>query len=267
MSRRFSRAAGTVALSWAALSCAALLAVPATAAAQEAAPTDPLSQAVVALESQGDSAALAAAEAIAASRTEVAEPTDPNPLAALDTVNRILTDAGITPFFYPTAAVNCAASDAPLGIVPGVAGGAAGPWPNLAVPGLPPLNAAEAGETMFAFVPAGIVDDSGDKAGMQVAWFNVNTFQGGFADMGGATVELVDAVLGNLDVAPIVKELARGPLTDALSTLPSAGARAVPVETGSGTVLAAVFGNVTHNTPDGEKNCFFFPTVGLVNVG
>lgn len=262
MSRRFSRVAGTVALS-----CAALLAIPATAAADPAAPADPLLQAVSALEGQGDSAALAAAEAIAASRTEVAEPTGPNPFAALDTVNRILTDAGITPFFYPTAAVNCAASDAPLGIVPGVAGGAAGPWPNLSIPGLPPLNAVEAGETMFAFVPAGIVDDSADKTGMQVAWFNVNTFQGGFADMGGATTELVDAMLDNLAVDPFIKNLARGPLTEAMSALPSAGARAVPVETGSGTVLAAVFGNVTHNTPDGAKNCFFFPTVGLVNVG
>ncbi|MGB2951395.1 MAG: hypothetical protein WBB62_02015 [Rhodococcus sp. (in: high G+C Gram-positive bacteria)] len=262
MSRRLSRAAGAVALS-----CAALLAVPATAAADPAPASDPLSQAVAALQGQGDSTALAAAEAISNSRTEVADPVDANPLAALETANRILTDAGITPFFYPTAAINCSATPgAPLGIVPGVAGGAAGPWPNLSIPTLPPLNAVEAGETMFAFVPAGIIDDSGDKAGMQVAWFNVNTLQGGFAEMGGATSELVDAILDNLDVLPVVKELARGPITEALAALPSAGARAVPVETGSGTVLAAVFGNVTHNTADGAKTCFFFPTVGLVNV-
>lgn len=250
MSRRFRRLAGTVALS-----CAALLAVPATASA------DPAPAGV-------DAVSQAAAEAIAAARTEVAEPADGNPLAALDAVNKILTDFGITPFFYPTAAINCAAAPgAPLGIVPGVAGGAAGPWPNFTLPGLPPLNAVEKGETLFAFVPAGIVDDSGDKAGLQVAWFNVNTLQGGFADFGGATATLVDAVLGNLDVLPAVKELVRGPLTEALNVLPAAGARAVPVETGSGTVLAAVFGTVNHKALDGsDKSCFFFPTVGLVNV-
>lgn len=269
MSRRFGRLAGAVALS-----CAALLAVPATAAADPA-PVDPLSNAVATLQAQGASPALAAAEAIANSRTDVAEPTDGNPLAALEAVNKILTDLGITPFFYPTAAINCAAAPgAPLGIVPGVAGGAAGPWPNIELPALPPplpqlpaLNAVEKGETMFAFVPAGIVDDSGDKAGMQVAWFNVNTFQGGFADLGGATATLVDSVLGNLDVPPVVKDLVRGPLTEALSALPAAGARAVPVETGSGTVLAAIFGTVNHKAVDGsDKSCFFFPTVGLVNV-
>ncbi|OZF02924.1 hypothetical protein CH300_15865 [Rhodococcus sp. 15-1154-1] len=258
MSRRLSRLAGTVALS-----CAALLAVPATAAADPG----PASPAPAAL----DAVSQAAADAIAATRTEVAEPTGANPLAALDTVNGILTEVGITPFFYPTAAINCAAAPgAPLGIVPGVAGGAAGPWPNLTIPSpvpLPALNAAEAGETLFAFVPAGIVDDSGDKSGMQVAWFNVNTLKGGFADFGGATSTLVQSILDNLDVNPAVKELVRGPLTDALAVLPAAGARAVPVETGAGTVVAAVFGTVNHKAVDGsDKSCFFFPTVGLVNV-
>lgn len=269
MSRRYSlfagkrsRFAGKVALPFAALSCAALLAVPATAAA------DPAPAAPVGV----DLVSQAAAEAIAATRTDVAEATDANPLAALDAVNKILTEFGITPFFYPTAAINCAAAPgAPLGIVPGVAGGAPGPWPNLTIPApiaLPALNAVEKGETMFAFVPAGIVDDSGDKTGMQVAWFNVNTFQGGFADMGGATATLVDSVLANLDVLPFVKDAIRGPLTEALSALPAAGARAVPVETGTGTVLAAVFGTVNHKAVDGsDQSCFFFPTVGLVNVG
>lgn len=157
--------------------------------------------------------------------------------------------------------------------MPGVAGGAAGPWPNIAAPSLPllpqlpALNAVEAGETLFAFVPAGIVNDSGDKAGMQVAWFNVNTFQGGFADMGGATSTLVDSILGNLNLGPVVEDLVRGPLTEAVDVLPAAGARAVPVETGSGTVLAAVFGTVNHTAVDGsDQSCFFFPTIGLVNV-
>ncbi|NIL74253.1 hypothetical protein [Rhodococcus sp. B10] len=270
MSRRFSRVAGTVALS-----CAALLALPATAAADPA-PADPLSQALTTLQQQGAEAtdpALAAATAIANSRTDVAETTDSNPLAALDAANEILTKLGITPFFYPTASINCAAVPGlPLDIAPAVAGAAGGPWPNIGLPSipllpqLPALNAVEKGETMFAFVPAGIVDDSGDKAGMQVAWFNVNTLKGGFADMGGATNTLVDSILANANLDPITTEIARGALTNFVAGLPAAGARLAPVETGSGTVLAAVFGNVTHNTPTGEKSCFFFPTVGLVNV-
>ena len=40
------------------------------------------------------------------------------------------------------------------------------------------------------------------------------------------------------------------------------GARVAPVDTGSGTVLAAVFGTVTN----GETSCFFLPTVGIVDV-
>jgi hypothetical protein len=275
MSRRFSRVAGTVALS-----CAALLALPATATADPVADplsVDSLSQALTTLQQQGVAAtdpALAAATAIADSRTDVADTTDANPLAALDAANEILTKLGITPFFYPTASINCAAVPGlPLDIAPAVAGAAGGPWPNMTLPALPAplpqlpaLNAVEKGETMFAFVPAGIVDDSGDKAGMQVAWFNVNTLKGGFADMGGATTTLVDSILENANLDPITTEIARGALTNFVAGLPAAGARLAPVETGSGTVLAAVFGNVTHNTPTGEKSCFFFPTVGLVNV-
>nr|WP_296773746.1 hypothetical protein [Rhodococcus sp. (in: high G+C Gram-positive bacteria)] len=273
MSRRFSRIAGTVALS-----CAALLAVPATATADPAspnsAPADPLSAAVAALQGNGASTALDAAEAIAASRSDVAETTDANPLAALDAANKILSDLGITPFFYPTASINCAAVPGiPLDIAPAVAGAAGGPWPNISLPALPllpqlpALNAVEKGETMFAFVPAGIVDDSANKSGMQVAWFNVNTLKGGFADMGGATTTFVDSVLSNANLDPIATEIARTALNNVIAQLPAAGARLAPVETGSGTVLAAIFGNVTHNTPEGEKTCFFFPTVGLVNVG
>ncbi|MDJ0392291.1 hypothetical protein QMK17_02955 [Rhodococcus sp. G-MC3] len=265
MSRRISRVAGAVALS-----CAALLAVPATATADPA-PADPLSTAVANLQGQGASTALSAAEAIAASRTGVAETTDANPLAALDAANKILSDLGITPFFYPTASINCAAIPGiPLGIAPAVAGAAGGPWPNIKIPllpQLPALNAVEKGETMFAFVPAGVVDDSANKSGMQVAWFNVNTLKGGFADMGGATTTFVDSVLSNANLDPFVAEIARTALNSVVAQLPAAGARLAPVETGSGTVLAAIFGNVTHNTAEGEKTCFFFPTVGLANVG
>ncbi|WP_032402989.1 hypothetical protein [Rhodococcoides fascians] len=272
MSRRLSRLAGALALS-----CAALLAVPATATA-EPAPVDPLAQAIAALQGQGG-ASLEAANAIADSRTPVAEDVSTDPFAALNAANKALTDFGITPFFYPTAAVNCAATGAsPLGIVPGVAGGAGGPWPQLTVPpiatlpglpsiAVPELNAVNKGETMFAFVPAGIVNDSADKSGMQVAWFNVNTLQGGFADFGGLATTLAQSILDNSGIPAELKELARPLVVNALNALPAAGARAVPVETGSGTVLAAVFGTVNHKGIDGtDKSCFFFPTVGLVNV-
>ncbi|MDV6264069.1 hypothetical protein [Rhodococcoides yunnanense] len=272
MSRRLSRLAGALALS-----CAALLAVPATAAA-EPAPVDPLAQAIAALQGQGG-ASLEAANAIADSRTPVAEDASTDPFAALNAANKALTDFGITPFFYPTAAINCAATGAsPLGIVPGVAGGAAGPWPQLAVPsiptlpGLPPLkipdlNAVDKGETMFAFVPAGIVNDSADKTGMQVAWFNVNTLKGGFADFGGLATTLAQSMLANSGIPNELKGMAEPLVVNAINSLPAAGARAVPVETGSGTVLAAVFGTVNHKALDGTaKSCFFFPTVGLINV-
>lgn len=272
MSRRLSRLAGALALS-----CAALLAVPATAAADPA-PADPLARAIAALQGQ-DGASLAAATAIADSRTPVAENTSADPFAALDAANKALTDFGITPFFYPTAAINCAATPgAPLGIVPGVAGGAGGPWPQLKAPAIPTipgvpslqipdLNAVDKGETMFAFVPAGIVNDSADKSGMQVAWFNVNTLQGGFADFGGLVTTMAQSILDNSGIPAELKDMARPLVVNALNALPAAGARAVPVQTGSGTVLAAVFGTVNHKAVDGsDKSCFFFPTVGLVNV-
>ena len=270
MFRRLSRLAGALALS-----CAALLAVPATAAAE---PADPLAQAIAALQGQGG-APLAAANAIADSRTPVAEEASADPFAALNAANKALTDFGITPFFYPTAAINCAATPgAPLGIVPGVAGGAGGPWPQLSVPpiatfpglpsiAVPELDAVNKGETMFAFVPAGIVNDSANKSGMQVAWFNVNTLQGGFADFGGLATTLAESILDNSGIPAELKELARPLVVNALDALPAAGARAVPVDTGSGTVLAAVFGTVNHKALDGtDKSCFFFPTVGLINV-
>jgi len=67
MSRRLSRLAGALALS-----CAALLAVPATAAADPA-PADPLARAIAALQGQ-DGASLAAATAIAAAAVTAPRP-------------------------------------------------------------------------------------------------------------------------------------------------------------------------------------------------
>jgi hypothetical protein len=209
-------------------------------------------------------AAAAAQQAIAAAgtATDVAGPAD---LASLiGTANQALEGLGLTPFFYPTGALNCSAvPGTPLGIVPAVAGAAPGPY---AIPGLPTVpgvdtNLVGKGETLFAFVPAGVVNDAADKTGMQVAWFNVNTFQGGFAEMGGLGETLMGTLLSR--VPDQFKAIGESILAPVVNAIPSAGVRLAPVETGSGTVLAAVFGQVTH---DGQT-CAFLPTIGLTQVG
>ncbi|WP_068152096.1 hypothetical protein [Rhodococcoides corynebacterioides] len=279
-----------------ALACAGALAVPAVATAEPATPTtpttpatgvNPLLAAIAALEGTGSGDgtgsaegtdptdpvgdALDAARAVlgAAPTVDVAEP-DGNPLALVDAANGLLQGFGLTPFFYPTAALNCSAlPGVPFGVVPAVAGAAPGPYtPTIpgvgALPTLPNVDTsiADPGETLYAFVPApgGIVNDAANKSGMQVAWFNVNTLKGGFADMGGLTDVISAEVIDGLP--PVIQGPARDLVQRNLGAFPSAGVRLAPVATGSGTVLAAVFGQVTH---DG-KTCAFFPTVGLTQV-
>ncbi len=278
-----------------ALACAGALAVPAVATAEPttvpAPDSNPLLDAIALLEGTGsgdgtgsaegtdptdptDTAvrdALDAARAVlgAAPTVEVAEPTD-NPLALVDAANGLLQGFGLTPFFYPTAALNCSAlPGVPFGVVPAVAGAAPGPYtPTIpgvgALPTLPGVDTtiADPGETLYAFVPApgGIVNDAADKSGMQVAWFNVNTLKGGFADMGGLADVISSEVIDGLPA--VVQGPARDLVQRNLAAFPSGGVRLAPVATGSGTVLAAVFGQVTH---DG-KTCAFFPTVGLTQV-
>lgn len=277
-----------------ALACAGALAVPAVATAAPTVPSvpesNPLLDAIALLEGTGSGdgtgsaegtdpadpagptdTALDAARAVlgAAPTVDVAEPNG-NPLALVDAANGLLQGFGLTPFFYPTAALNCSAlPGVPFGVVPAVAGTAPGPYtpkvPGVgALPTLPGVDTtiADPGETLYAFVPApgGVVNDAANKTGMQVAWFNVNTLKGGFADMGGLADVISSEIIDGLP-API-----QGPARDLvqrnLAAFPSAGVRLAPVATGSGTVLAAVFGQVTH---DG-KTCAFFPTVGLTQV-
>lgn len=257
-----------------AIACAGALAAPAVASAEPVPAADPLQAALTALEASaapGD-IALAAARAVegAAPTVDVAEPTGSDPLALLDAANGLLGGFGLTPFLYPTAALNCSAlPGVPFGIVPAVAGSAPGPYtpkvPGVTIPTIPGVDTtiADPGETLYAFVPApgGVVNDGADKSGMQVAWFNVNTLKGGFADMGGAT----DVILSELvePIAdPFLKNLATGFVQGNLSSFPNAGVRLAPVATGSGTVLSAVFGQVNH---DG-KTCAFLPTIGLTQV-
>ena len=118
------------------------------------------------------------------------------------------------------------------------------------------------GQTMFAFVPYGMGPDSADTAGMQVAWFNADTGRGGLAPMG--TLGQVATTMVPAQVPAELRPLAAQAIQDFLvaSEPVSHGVRAVPVNTGSGTVLAAVFGTVRN----GNRSCLFLPTVGVTEV-
>ncbi|MEV0760962.1 hypothetical protein [Nocardia sp. NPDC050435] len=165
---------------------------------------------------------------------------------------------GVTPFLYPTAAF-CGGPGATLG-KPAMAGAVPGPWPkhNIVIPGLD-LDAVKSGQTMFTFVPS----DPGRSGvtGMRVAWLNLDTRRGGIAEMG-----TLDEVLGGMvpeEVPTPLRPLAEQAVRDFfLAAVPATGIRAVPVNTGKGTVLAAVFGT----TGTGNSSCFYLPTVGITTV-
>ncbi|MGW0452913.1 hypothetical protein [Gordonia sputi] len=281
---------------------AMLLVVPATASAAPALPTAPttlapdpqslgsvpldheLAEAVKVLKAAGvDQLALKAAEAVksslgqlstadiesklntlsvalggaSASRDVSATGVAPHPVAGSD-VESALKTLGIQPF-SPAIAPFCAAptDDNPLGIVTGAAGAAPGPWPAkeepmkvvepLApllklIPGITlpeKLNLVGKGETAFAFVPAAVGTGTADDGQMQVAWFNTSTLQGGFEKL-----------------APVTD-----PRAKILLPLLS-GVRLAPVKTGSGTILAAIYG--TSN--NAGRSCFFLPAIGVVNA-
>ncbi|MBL1077783.1 hypothetical protein JK358_25605 [Nocardia sp. 2] len=203
-----------------------------------------------------DAAALFAAIAEA---TETAGPSDW--FAAYGETLNGLQALGVQPFMYPTAAPFCVGGTA-LGIAPAVAGTIPGPWPrySVSIPGLD-LTAVKAGQTMFAFVPYGISPDGPETAGMQVVWLNLTTGRGGATPMGSLTQVLRGMIPAQvpLELRPVVEQAVQDFFTAAL---PRGGVRAVPVDTGSGTVLAAIFGYVNN---DG-RSCFFFPTVGITPV-
>lgn len=200
------------------------------------------------------------------------------PVSTVDTLeaaNAALKKLGITPFLWPTAAFFCSDVGAPLGIVPAVAGAVSGPYTPLVGP-LPPvlghdINTVKSGEVLYGFVPAGIVNDSADKSGMNVGWFNVNTFAGGFVPMGSVTdsvlnpilKEATDLGLMNNPVTKLAVEAAINPLKTALNAFPQAGTRAATVKTGKGLVLSAILGSVK----SGKGTCYFLPTVGIQQVG
>lgn len=168
------------------------------------------------------------------------------PVADTDPMT-LLRTLGIQPL-TPSVAPFCTepTDDNPLGLVTAGAGAVAGPWPLAQEPlaplqellgiTMPKLNLVDDGETAYAFVPAsaGTTD-----ATMQVAWFNVATLQGGFAD------------LEPISDAPV---LAAMPLLS--------GVRLAPVQTGNGTVLSAVYGTAEN----AGRSCFFLPAVGIVEA-
>ncbi|WP_019928302.1 hypothetical protein [Nocardia sp. BMG111209] len=168
---------------------------------------------------------------------------------------------GVKPFLYPSAAPFCN-DGSTLGLVPAYAGAVPGPWPRTGVtlPGLD-LAAVKSGQTMFAFVPYGVDQDGTDTSGMRVIWWNADTHRAGSATMGTLT-----DVLGTMippQVPPALRPLAEQVVQGVFGyALPVGGIRAVPVETGSGTVLAAVFGSVRN----GNRTCWFLPTVGITEV-
>jgi hypothetical protein len=173
-----------------------------------------------------------------------------------------LAKLGIDPFLYPTAAPFCAGgSTLPMDLAPAAAGAVPGPWPKLTLPLIGPVDAVQPGQTLFAFVPYGLASDGDKTTGMQVAWFNLDTLKGGFAPMGTVAETAEAAIPATVPPAlrPTVASAVKSFLT---ATIPLGGVRAVPVDTGQGTVLAAVFGTAQN----GETSCFFFPTVGITEV-
>ncbi|MFQ6326271.1 hypothetical protein ACLMAL_09045 [Nocardia sp. CWNU-33] len=203
-----------------------------------------------------------AAPAASAEQPGLAQTVAPNDLAGTyQSAVEALRALGMDPFLYPTAAAFC--SDATtLGLVPAVAGAIPGPWPKNAmkIPGLD-LTAVEKGEVMFTFVPYGVAPDTSTESGMRVAWVNLKNGRSGLTSMGPLS-DIFRAMVPD-QVPAEVRPLVERAIQDFFfATLPAGGIRAVPVDTGSGTVLAAVFGTVEN---DGNT-CFFLPTIGITTV-
>jgi hypothetical protein len=263
--RNLVRIAGAVSVS-AALTCAGVttaIAAPTAPAAGPAAagPQAATSNAGAVAPAADLGAALGAAALAALSGGGRDEAASGDVLGAYQGAVDGLERFGIEPFLYPSAAAFCH-QGATLGLVPALAGAVPGPWPRttVQVPGVD-LSAVKAGQTMFAFVPYGMGPDGTDTSGMQVAWFNASTGRGGLAPMG--TLAQVATTMVPAQVPTELRPLAQQAIQNFLVTsLPLGGVRAVPVNTGSGTVLAAVFGTVRN----GDRGCFFLPTVGVTEV-
>ena len=179
-------------------------------------------------------------------------------LGAYRSAVEALRTVGVEPFLYPATAF---CSDATRGLVPAVAGAVPGPWPKttVAIPGLD-LSPVKAGQVLFTFVPYGVASDNTNSSGMNVAWLNLANGRSGVTPMG----PLSDVIRTMVPAAipPELSPFAERTIQDFFAAFPTSGVRAVPVDTGSGTVLAAVFGTVDNS----GKPCVFLPTVGITSV-
>ncbi|WP_097246142.1 hypothetical protein [Nocardia amikacinitolerans] len=182
-------------------------------------------------------------------------------LGAYQSTVEALRGFGMDPFLYPTAAAFCG-NGSTFGLVPAVAGAMPGPWPKttVSIPGLD-LTAVKSGQTMFTFVPYGVSQDSRNTAGMQVAWLNVSNGRSGITKMG-PLADIFRAMIPAEVPADLRPHAERAVQEFFFAALPVGGIRAVPVDTGKGTVLAAVFGTVEN----GNQSCFFLPTIGITSV-
>ncbi|MGU3293748.1 hypothetical protein [Williamsia sp. M5A3_1d] len=232
-------------------------AAPATVPAGQTTPADSVAAAAL--------SALTGNSAVTQQQTPTASGQDIGALLAQ--ANDTLRKLGIQPFLNPSVAFNCVAptSTNPFGLAPAVGGAVAGPYSAPGLPALPMINGLDpnivkSGETLYGFVPAGITPDQ-NSAGMQVAWFNINSGKGGFAQMGDAAQTIIDRYLAGVPAGPI-RDAAVATVKTVLTTIAPAGTRLAPVATGKGTVLSAVFGTVN----SGGRSCFFLPMVGITNA-
>lgn len=198
----------------------------------------------------------------AATATPAASPADV--LTLLAGANETLRKLGIQSFINPSVAFNCTdpTADNPFGLLPAVGGAVPGPYflPGVKLPAGIDANLVKSGETLFGFVPAGITKD-GTATGMQVAWFNVDTFQGGFVDMAPVGTTLVDIWLAKVPNGAL-KDGAKKLLAPIANAMSVPGSRLAPVKTGNGTVLSAVFGTVQNDS----RSCFFLPMIGITQA-
>ncbi|WHU45751.1 hypothetical protein QNM97_17225 [Gordonia sp. L191] len=224
-----------------------------------------VSVALVAGSALGAPAASAAPTGEALAAKQALDAITPHPQDAASVIdgigaaNTLLKKLGITPFTPTIGACTDFTFPSALG------GAVAGPYTpilgDLTVRGLGDINAVRKGEILYGFVPVGTFNDSGNKSGMQVAWFNVNTFQGGLgAPMGSLSDVIINAFAKHAGIPANSATLA--PLKVALNALPSNGVRGGLVDTGSGTVLSAIYGTVNK----GNATCYFFPSLGIATA-
>lgn len=216
----------------------------------------------------GEAAAAPTGDALIAQ--QALEGIEPSPQDAADVIggieaaNKLLNELGITPF-TPTIGA-CTDFSFPLALGGAVPGPATPGWPA-SIPLPDSLAAIESGEILYGFVPVGAFNDSGAKSGMQVAWLNINTFEGGLSEpMDGLAETILGAALKRADDLPgsaALKVLINTTLGPVLNALPSNGVRGGLVETGEGTVLSAIYGSVQK----GDATCYFFPSLGIAVAG